>query len=249
MDRCLQGPGRFYGIGGLTWDGAPLDGRQWVVVVVAIGLALHAATSLLLNGRFGRGFAAVRTSEIAAGSVGISVYRFKILAFVISAITCGIAGGLVAQQNQYINSDFVNFNLSVFFLVLVLFGGRTPTGSFLGAVVLTVIDAMLARWPEVQHFAYGLILLFALYAMPEGLAGLLARVLPRRSLLSQRERQAIEPWSPPRARSRGQADFLVVKDLYKPSAGWCPPTKCPSPSRRAASSRSSVPTARARPRR
>lgn len=221
----FKGQEGFYGIGGLTWDGAPLDGRQWVVVVVAIGLALHAATSLLLNGRFGRGFAAVRTSEIAAGSVGISVYRFKILAFVISAITCGIAGGLVAQQNQYINSDFVNFNLSVFFLVLVLFGGRTPTGSFLGAVVLTVIDAMLARWPEVQHFAYGLILLFALYAMPEGLAGLLARVLPRRSLLSQRERQAIEPWSPPQARSRGQADFLVVKDLYKAFGGVVPTNK------------------------
>ena len=146
-------------------------------------------TSLLLNGRHGRGFAAVRTSEIAAESVGISVYRHKILAFVISAITCGIAGGLIAQQNQYINSDFVNFNLSVFFLVLVLFGGRTPAGSFLGAVVLTVLDAMLARWPEVQHFAYGLILLFALYAMPEGLAGLLAK-LPSRHGRRARRRPA-----------------------------------------------------------
>ena len=122
MDRRVQGTGRLYGITGLTFGGAPLDSRQWVVVVVVFGLALHAMTSLLLNGRHGRGFAAVRTSEIAAESVGISVYRHKILAFVISAITCGIAGGLIAQQNQYINSDFVNFNLSVFFLVLVLFG-------------------------------------------------------------------------------------------------------------------------------
>ncbi|OZI70809.1 branched-chain amino acid ABC transporter ATP-binding protein/permease [Bordetella genomosp. 12] len=221
----FKGQEGFYGITGLTWGGAPLDGRQWVVVVVVIGLLLHAATSLLLNGRFGRGFAAVRTSEIAAGSVGISVYRFKILAFVISAITCGIAGGLVAQQNQYINSDFVNFNLSVFFLVLVLFGGRSPTGSFLGAVVLTVIDAMLARWPEVQHFAYGLILLFALYAMPEGLSGLLARVLPRRSLLSAREREAIKPWSPTQTRKQGAGDLLVVKDLYKAFGGVVPTNK------------------------
>ena len=118
----FKGQEGFYGITGLTFGGAPLDSRQWVVVVVVFGLALHAMTSLLLNGRHGRGFAAVRTSEIAAESVGISVYRHKILAFVISAITCGIAGGLIAQQNQYINSDFVNFNLSVFFLVLVLFG-------------------------------------------------------------------------------------------------------------------------------
>lgn len=224
----FKGQEGFYGITGLTFGGATLDSRQWVVVVVVLGLALHAMTSLLLNGRFGRGFAAVRTSEIAAESVGISVYRFKILAFAISAITCGIAGGLVAQQNQYINSDFVNFNLSVFFLVLVLFGGRTPGGSFLGAVVLTVIDAMLARWPEVQHFAYGLILLFALYAMPEGLAGLLAKVLPKRG---QREALAAEAgaadWTPASPADRGGAasGFLEVKDLYKAFGGVVPTNK------------------------
>ncbi len=226
----FKGQEGFYGITGLTFNGATLDSRQWVVVVVVLGLALHAMTSLLLNGRFGRGFAAVRTSEIAAESVGISVYRFKILAFVISAITCGIAGGLVAQQNQYINSDFVNFNLSVFFLVLVLFGGRTPVGSFLGAVVLTVLDAMLARWPEVQHFAYGLILLFALYAMPEGLAGLLRRVLPQRGQREALARTAsAAEWSPERAtatpKASGTAGFLEVKDLYKAFGGVVPTNK------------------------
>jgi len=225
----FKGQEGFYGITGLTFNGATLDSRQWVVVVVALGLALHAMTSLLLNGRFGRGFAAVRTSEIAAESVGISVYRFKILAFAISAITCGIAGGLVAQQNQYINSDFVNFNLSVFFLVLVLFGGRTPGGSFLGAVVLTVIDAMLARWPEVQHFAYGLILLFALYAMPEGLAGLLAKVLPRRgqraALAAEAGASDWQPAPPAADGGRGAGGFLEVKDLYKAFGGVVPTNK------------------------
>ena len=226
----FKGQEGFYGISALTFNGATLDSRQWVVVVVVLGLALHAMTSLLLRGRFGRGFAAVRTSEIAAESVGISVYRFKILAFAISAITCGIAGGLVAQQNQYINSDFVNFNLSVFFLVLVLFGGRTPVGSFLGAVVLTVLDAMLARWPEVQHFAYGLILLFALYAMPEGLAGLLRRLLPQRGQHDALERSAAAAeWSPTLAsgqsmRSAGP-DFLEVNDLYKAFGGVIPTNK------------------------
>ncbi|WAI84665.1 MULTISPECIES: ABC transporter permease subunit [Achromobacter] len=226
----FKGQEGFYGISALTFNGATLDSRQWVVVVVVLGLALHAMTSLLLRGRFGRGFAAVRTSEIAAESVGISVYRFKILAFAISAITCGIAGGLVAQQNQYINSDFVNFNLSVFFLVLVLFGGRTPVGSFLGAVVLTVLDAMLARWPEVQHFAYGLILLFALYAMPEGLAGLLRRLLPQRGQHDALERSAAAAEWPPTLAS-GQSmrsagpDFLEVNDLYKAFGGVIPTNK------------------------
>jgi branched-chain amino acid transport system permease protein len=219
----FQGQAGFYGIGTLQINGTPLDSRLWVVVVALIGLVLHFLTSFLLNGRFGRGFAAVRTSEIAAESVGISVYRFKILAFVLSAVTCGIAGALVAQQNQYINSDFINFNLSVFFLVLVLFGGRTPLGSFLGAVILTLIDAFLARWPEIQHFAYGAILLFALYAMPDGLAGVCARVFGRRKGVIP-QGKAAATWSPRHAApqaSRGQS-LLSVKNLHKAFGGVVP---------------------------
>jgi branched-chain amino acid transport system permease protein len=222
----FKGQAGFYGISPLTVGGAPLDSRQWVVIVALIGLLLHYATSNLLRGRFGRGFAAVRTSEIAAESVGISVYRFKILAFALSAATCGIAGALVAQQNQYINSDFVNFNLSVFFLVLVLFGGRSPLGSFLGAVVLTLLDAFLARWPEIQHFAYGAILLFALYAMPEGLSGLLDKLFKRRPAAALAASGTEPVW---RARHMAgktpvssAAPLLEARDLHKAFGGVIP---------------------------
>ena len=84
----------------------------------------HLLLRNLLRGRFGRALLSLQADEIAASSVGVSVYRSKVLAFVIAAVTCGIAGALVAQQNQYINSDFITFNLSIFILLLVLFGGR-----------------------------------------------------------------------------------------------------------------------------
>jgi hypothetical protein len=129
----------------------------------------------LLRGRYGRAFLAVSTSEVAAESIGVSVYRFKVLAFVISAVTCGLAGALVSQQNQYISSDFITFGLSIFFLLTVLFGGSSVYGPLLGAIVLTLLDAFLARWPHVQHFMYGAMLLFALYAMPDGLSGAIRR--------------------------------------------------------------------------
>ncbi|SHI28863.1 branched-chain amino acid ABC transporter ATP-binding protein/permease [Pollutimonas bauzanensis] len=226
----LKGQEGFYGISPLSINGVPLDSRQWVVVVVALGLACYAMTSLLLKGRFGRGFAAVRTSEIATECVGISVLRFKILAFVISAVTCGIAGALVAQQNQYINSDFVNFNLSVFLLVLVLFGGRTPAGALLGAILLTVIDAVLARWPEVQHFAYGAILLFALYAMPDGLAGVISRLTRKRAKAPAGDTGDTTldgAWTTPgpdNGPGAGQ-ELLQVRDLYKAYGGVVPTNK------------------------
>ena len=71
--------------------------------------------------------------------------RYKVLAFVIAAATCGLAGALVAQQNQYINSDFITFNLSVFILLTVLFGGSgSLAGPLFGAVILTVLSSVLA---------------------------------------------------------------------------------------------------------
>ncbi len=169
-----------YGIRPLTWNGAALTMLQWVWVVIALGVVAHLLLRNLVLGRFGRAMLSLQADEIAASSVGVRVYRAKVIAFVIAAVTCGIAGALVAQQNQYINSDFITFHLSIFILLLVLFGGvGTPYGPLVGAVLLTVIDAALARWPSVQHLVYGLLLLFALYFMPGGVMGLLRRFAPR----------------------------------------------------------------------
>jgi hypothetical protein len=83
-----------------------------------------------------------------------------------------------------LNSDFISFQLSIFILLLVLFGGSGSLyGPLIGAVSLTLIDALLARWPPVQHFAYGGLLLFALYAMPNGVAGLFGRYFARKTVL------------------------------------------------------------------
>ena len=221
----FMGQAGFSGITSLDFNGVALNSSQWVVAVAVIGLLLHGLTSSLLNGRMGRGFAAVRTSEIAAESVGVSVYRFKILAFAISATTCGIAGALVAEQNQYINSDFVNFNLSVFFLVIVLFGGRTQMGSFLGAVILTLLDAFLARWPEIQHFAYGAILLLALYVMPEGLSGVLSKFVRAKHPLAVMAAAPAGAAQLPRRAASGDAagtTLLEVHALRKSFGGVIP---------------------------
>lgn len=171
-----------YGIRPVTWNGAPLNSQQWVWFVVILCSVTHLLLRNLILGRFGRALLSLQADEIAASSVGVRVYRAKVLAFVIAAVTCGIAGALVAQQNQYFNSDFINFNLSIFILLLVLFGGvGSMHGPIVGAVTLTAIDALLARWPSVQHFVYGALLLFALYVMPRGVTGVFDQFRRRKS--------------------------------------------------------------------
>ncbi len=165
-----------YGVVPPSFGGQPLDMRGWAWLALAFALATHLLMRSLLGGKYGRAFQAVQAAEVAAESVGIDVYRLKVLAFVVSAVACGAAGALVALQNQYINSDFISFNLSIFLLLTVLFGGPSVLGPALGAIVLTLLDAFLARWPGLQHFTYGALLLVALYAMPRGLAGALRQL-------------------------------------------------------------------------
>jgi branched-chain amino acid transport system permease protein len=169
-----------YGVRPLTWNGVALNLQQWVWLGVVLSLGVYLLVRNLVRGRVGRALLSVQADEIAASSVGVRVYGYKVLAFTVAAVTCGLAGGLVALQTQYINSDFISLHLSIFILLLVMFGGaQSLLGPVAGAVVLTVVDAALARWPAVQHFVYGSVLLFSLYVMPGGVAGVLQRLVAR----------------------------------------------------------------------
>jgi branched-chain amino acid transport system permease protein len=213
-----------YNIKPLDFAGVPFTNLHWVWFGIALCAVTHLLLRNLLSGRFGRALLSLQADEIAAESVGINVYRYKILAFVIAAVTCGVAGALVAQQNQYVNSDFITFQLSVFILLLVLFGGAGSTyGPIIGAVSLTILDALLAQWPAIQHFAYGALLLFALYLMPNGVAGLFARLSPaKRTAIPTPPREV----SPVIAFANTEGDhakpLLEVTSVSKTYGGVCP---------------------------
>ncbi len=215
-----------YGVVPPAIGGVDFGARAWVWFAGALGIVAHLAIRALLRGKYGRAFRAVAAAEIAAESVGISVYRVKVLAFVVSAVTCGFAGALVAQQNQYISSDFITFSLSIFFLLIVLFGGSSVVGPLLGAIVLTLLDAFLARWPHVQHFTYGAMLLFALYAMPDGLSGAL-RAIGRRLVPALRRVPPVPPVTGAWKLHAGEVlapdrPLLDVRGLYKAYGGVVP---------------------------
>ena len=208
-----------YGIRPLTWNGQPFSAVQWVW----FGIVLCAVTHLLLRnlvlGRFGRALLSLQADEIASSSVGVRVYRAKVMAFVVAAVTCGIAGALVAQQNQYINSDFITFHLSIFILLLVLFGGAGSLyGPLVGAVILTLIDAFLARWPSAQHFLYGFLLLFALYVMPGGVVGLFEKWFKRPKIFTPSE--DIKPLTT--IGIPGSGELLTVQGVSKSYGGVKP---------------------------
>ena len=218
----FKGQAGIYGIAAPTFFGASPTNLHWVIFVGLLSIGLHLLFRSLLSGRFGRAFLAVQLAEPAAESVGISVVKIKTLAFVVSAVACALAGALVAQQNQYFNSDFITFNLSIFLLVVVIFGGSGSLyGPLLGSVVLTLLDAWLARWPALQHFSYGALLLFSLYLMPNGLAGALERLFPARK--NERAGDGASHARPAMSTTqRADGPLLSVSGLYKSYGGIVP---------------------------
>jgi branched-chain amino acid transport system permease protein len=220
----FKGQAGFYGISPPSLGGVSFTNLHWVWFVGALCIATHLMLRSLLAGRYGRAFLAVQMAEPAAQSVGISVVRAKTLAFVISAVTCALAGAVVAQQNQYFNSDFITFNLSILLLVVVIFGGSGSLyGPIFGAVILTLLDAWLARWPALQHFTYGALLLFSLYLMPNGIAGAVSGLAarwrkPAETRPEDSGHSALAAASPAPA----SGEILVVKELYKAYGGIVP---------------------------
>ncbi len=209
-----------YGIKPLTWNSQPLSAMQWAWLGVVLSAATHLLLRNLLLGRYGRALLSLQADEIASSSVGVRVYRTKVLAFVVAAVTCGIAGALVAQQNQYINSDFITFQLSIFILLMPLFGGAGSIyGPLVGAVLLTLIDAMLSRWPAAQHFLYGILLLFALYVMPHGVVGVFTKWFKRsKDVVSPSHNETTFT----RVGPSGTEDLLVVHGVSKSYGGVKP---------------------------
>lgn len=153
-----------------------LDTREFYYCVLAFFLAALTLQYRLINSDFGMRIRAVKHSEIAVASVGVDVYRLKVIVFVISAAFAGFGGTLFAHQQNYISPDNFQFFSSVFFLLAVLFGGAgTILGPAIGAGVLILLPEMLHDFDKYRLIVYGCLILLTLYFLPRGVMGLVER--------------------------------------------------------------------------
>jgi ABC-type branched-subunit amino acid transport system ATPase component/ABC-type branched-subunit amino acid transport system permease subunit len=118
--------------------------QYFYVVVLFLALTIFIINRILAS-RFGRAFEALRDSPIASDCMGVSVYRHKVMAFVLSAAFAGLAGVLFAYSEQYIAPNNFSFDLSIQFLLAVTMGGRkSRLGPILGAAVVVYLPNLLA---------------------------------------------------------------------------------------------------------
>jgi len=125
--------------------GRELHETEYFYMVAIFMVAALTLVHCLLKSHFGRAFEALRDSPIASDCMGVSVYRYKVYAFVISAGLAGLAGSLYAYSEQYVSPNTYNFELTILFLLAVIMGGRkTRTGSIIGAIIVVMLPSLLA---------------------------------------------------------------------------------------------------------
>ena len=116
----------------------------YYIVVVMLVLSLI-VIDRIVKSHLGRAFQALRDSPIASDCMGVSVYRYKVYAFVVSAALAGLAGSLSAYSTKYISPNTYDFELTVTFLLAVIMGGRkTRSGALVGALIVVMLPSLLA---------------------------------------------------------------------------------------------------------
>src|SRR5438094_9223169 len=122
-----------------------LDEHGFYWLVFALMVLSLVVVHRILKSQLGRAFEALRGSPVASDCMGVSVYRYKVYAFVISAGFAGLAGCLYAYSEQYISPNTYNFELTILFLLAVIMGGRkSRLGSLIGAAIVVMLPSLLA---------------------------------------------------------------------------------------------------------
>jgi branched-chain amino acid transport system permease protein len=174
--------------------GLSTTANNWMYYLTwGIALVLLVAAWLLVSSKSGRALKAIRDSEVAATSSGISLARYKTMAFGISAFYAGVAGSLYAIANAYVNPDVFPIILSVYLVVGLAVGGLDSlVGLIAGAGLIYFLQNhadSVAGWinhlpalnldpkqPGIPSMIFGVVLIVVMLLLPTGAGGLLRRV-------------------------------------------------------------------------
>ena len=157
--------------GSVTW--------YWISGISLVIAALVVVN--LINSPTGRALRSIHDSEIAARVLGIDVARYKLLAFVISAIFASIAGSYLALLDGFVTPTTAGFLLSIELVVMAVLGGLgSILGSIVGAAILVILPQALTVFHEYEHVVLGAIIVVFLILLPSGIVPAIAALIRRR---------------------------------------------------------------------
>jgi branched-chain amino acid transport system permease protein len=135
----------------------------------------------VVNSWMGRCFAAIRLNDELGDTLGINVFRYKLVAFAVGNIIAAFTGGLYSFYLGSIEPGFLSIDQSLAIVAMVLLGGRGAVAApVIGALVLTALPHMIHLGAEMRSIVYGGILIITILVMPQGIYGTIAGIIGKR---------------------------------------------------------------------
>ena len=171
-----------YGISSISQPvifGVPFDtpDKYYYISMPVMLIAVYFSYSILKSS-VGRAFMSVREDPISAAASGIDIKKYKILAFILSAMFAGAAGAVYAHLPPgYIHPNNYTVIEMVTFLAMVVFGGLGHIwGGIIGAIIITIVYDITRPLYEYQLFIFGLTIVLTILFMPKGIGGFIDKI-------------------------------------------------------------------------
>lgn len=147
-----------------------------LIALISVAVAL-VGFCWLTRGTWGAAMRAVKDSETASESIGLNPLVIKTVAFAVSAVLTGLAGGLFAPLSTFVTPDSFGFIQSILFVLVVIIGGSGAImGPVIGAVVVGLLPELLSGLEDYRLLFFGVLLLVVLWTAPDGIAGLIRQL-------------------------------------------------------------------------
>lgn len=162
--------------------------ESYFYLVMPIMLFSVYASFAILKSATGRAFMAVREDTVSAAAAGVNVKRFKLVAFILSAIYAGLAGSLFAHMLPgYVHpNNFTVIEMVTVLLMVVIGGIGNVWGGVIGAICVTIIADITREFYFYQLLAFGLVIVGTVLFMPKGIGGLIERYFATRRFIIAR---------------------------------------------------------------
>jgi branched-chain amino acid transport system permease protein len=153
--------------------GIQLDKTALFAAVVVVTILVFAVFRNMVVSRHGIALQVLRQSPVLASSLGMSVYRMKLMAYIVGAIPAGIAGGLLSFLDNFIGPNSFDFFTTISFLAASILGGqRTVYGAIVGTVILQEVGPLhTSIFQQYAMAVYGVFLVVGGILLSGGLGG------------------------------------------------------------------------------
>lgn len=148
------------------------SGRQTYYVMLVLMLITAVIIYRIIHSRIGIAIIAIREDDLAASTMGIHVFLYKVMVFIISAMIAGVAGAFYAHYINYIDPSSFTSAASMDMLVMAIFGGLgSIPGTILGASILTIIPETMRGLSQYRNLMYGVLIVVLMMIKPDGILG------------------------------------------------------------------------------